>query len=267
MKRKTVAAGMLVALALASSAAAQVTAVIKGPDKSQPGDLVILDAGASNAAKLHWILVNSDKTFLPVDGGKRLVFASGTEKEYRFVLVAAGAGEDGELDVEIAEHVLTIGKPAPGPQPGPAPGPQPGPAPGPGPQPGPAPGPDLPDGEFQLAKWGYETVTAKVVGTAKAKAGMIADCFESNANLIDPPDPNLTGHSTIGELVSATLACNRAVAGDDRAAWVPFFEALDTKLTELAEGGKLTTLAQHKTAWNEIAAGIRAAEKQLPSFR
>ena len=98
-------------------------AVIDGPKTADLGDLVVLDAGRSTAATaFHWILVSHKKTILPVDGGKRCVFASGQPAEYRFVLVVAGADANGKLAVAVAEHAVTIGKPSPPP---PIPPPQP----------------------------------------------------------------------------------------------------------------------------------------------
>ena len=87
------------------------TAVIEGPTEAPPGDLVILDASKSDAVSFAWALVPKGKSFLPVDGGKRVVFASGSAGTYTFVLATATA--DGQ--VALALHVLTVGKPLPPP--------------------------------------------------------------------------------------------------------------------------------------------------------
>jgi len=89
-----------------------VTAVINGPSEAEPGDLIILDASrSSNATTFKWLLVNSKKTFLPVDQNERCVFSSGTPQEYIFVLIAAGGDNNGKLDVAVAEHRVVVGSP------------------------------------------------------------------------------------------------------------------------------------------------------------
>jgi hypothetical protein len=59
----------------------------RGRRRRRPGDLVILDASGSDATTFTWVLANSDKTFLPVDGGKRCVFSPGRAGVFVFVLV------------------------------------------------------------------------------------------------------------------------------------------------------------------------------------
>lgn len=119
----------------------------------------------------------------------------------------------------------------------------------------------LPDGQFKLAQWAYDNAAAKVPGSARGVARAIADCFEANAANINPADPNLTGFSTVEELLEATIDCNRDAAGSKKDDWLPWFEALDEQLSTMAEGGKLNTLSDHKTAWQEIAAGLTAFAK------
>lgn len=116
---------------------------IYGPAKSDPGDLVILDASDSkifDAAPQSyiWKLTNSTKTFMPMEGGSKVVFSSGTPGEYRFLLIGVSArmhDPDGEAGPEPPklqtvvldkEVTVTVGN-------------QPDPSPGPGPQPGPGP--------------------------------------------------------------------------------------------------------------------------------
>lgn len=111
-----------------------VKARVEGPANANPGDLVVLDAsGSVGATRYAWLLAGSDKTFLPVDGGRRVVFASGTQGAYTFVLSVAGLDDEGKADLAMVRHVLTIGKPSPGPNPPPGPDPEPEPQPPPGP--------------------------------------------------------------------------------------------------------------------------------------
>lgn len=125
MKRLTVS--LVAWLAFASTAVAQVTAVVTGPKDSLPGDLVVLDASGSTASAFRWVLLGSKKTYLTFDGGKRLVFASGQPGEYTFILVTAGQGQGGALEVATAEHVVAIGGPVVVPAPKPVPTPEPKP--------------------------------------------------------------------------------------------------------------------------------------------
>lgn len=108
---------------------------INGPATAAPGDLVILQAVADGAKHYAWTLANSDKTFLPTDGGTKAVFASGKAGKYIFVLSASDA--DG---LAQTKHVLTIGEPQPEPWPNPPPPPEPEPLP-------PAP---IPDAGFRV---------------------------------------------------------------------------------------------------------------------
>lgn len=103
----------------------QPDAKIVGPEKAKPGDLIILDASASKGTGHVWRLIASDKTFLPVDGGTKCVFASGDAGVYTFVLAVADGGK-----CSLAVHAVTVGTPAP---------PKPPDPPGPGPTPDPSP--------------------------------------------------------------------------------------------------------------------------------
>ena len=81
---------------------------IDGPATAAPGDLVILSAVSEGAKHYAWTLANSDKTFLPTDGGTKAVFASGKAGKYIFVLSASDA-----VGLAQTKHTLTIGEPEP----------------------------------------------------------------------------------------------------------------------------------------------------------
>lgn len=100
-------------LAMPVLAFAQTTAVITGPKQGEPGDLIVLDASGSNGQAFRWVLVGTKKVFLPIDGGKRIVFAVGQPGEYTFVLVVGGQGQGGALEVASAEWTITVGNPVP----------------------------------------------------------------------------------------------------------------------------------------------------------
>ena len=129
---------VLLAWLLATSVAwsAEPKAVVIEPATSQLGDLVILDASESEGDSFAWILECSTKTFLPVDGGKRCVFASGTPGKYAFTFIAVGVDEDGKAVLDKTRAVVTIEGPVPPPVP-------PGPTP-PGPEPPNPPSPPIP---------------------------------------------------------------------------------------------------------------------------
>lgn len=105
-------------------------AIITGPKEANVGDLVILDASQSTGLSYAWALLASDKTYLPVDGGVRVVFASGTPGEYIFALVAAGQNNNGGAAADVATWTVKVLGTSPSPVPSPAPQPVP-PAPGP----------------------------------------------------------------------------------------------------------------------------------------
>ncbi len=105
--------------AFSNKASAQARAVIVAPSSAAPGDLIILDATHSTATAFAWKLIGSDKTYLSVENGKKVVFSSGKPGRYTFALIVAAADAasgDRSLSVDIATHDILIGKP-PAPQP------------------------------------------------------------------------------------------------------------------------------------------------------
>jgi hypothetical protein len=111
MQRLILFAAVLLSAAL--PAHAQVKAVVTGPKQASLGDLVVLDGSQSQAQKFKWAAVGHSKSFLPVDGGIRLVFASGAPGEYIFALVAAGTNVNGGAEADVALWTVTVGTPAP----------------------------------------------------------------------------------------------------------------------------------------------------------
>ncbi len=237
-------------IALGSLLVTPPVAVIVGPDRGNPGDLIVLDATQSrDAVGFAWVLADGDKTFLEVDNGRKVVFATGTAGRYTFVLVAANAQADGKPLVAVARHVLTVGDPQPNPNP---PGPNP---PGPNP-PGPQPEP-LPPGKYGLAAFsrdaaaGVQLAAAERVRTAAALAGS----FDSIASTIAAG-----AIKTPADAIAATQANNITVLGSTRDAWRPWAEALRVRLNSLSEAGQLTGMDDYITAWREISTGLRAVK-------
>jgi hypothetical protein len=86
----------------------QPKSVITGPKEAPTGELVILDASQSQGLGYLWILVDSEKSFLPVDNGLKCVFSTGTPGQYIFVLVVSGTNSNGGPAVATAKHVLKV---------------------------------------------------------------------------------------------------------------------------------------------------------------
>jgi hypothetical protein len=117
-------------MAMSATAFAELPkAVITGPREAPPGELVILDASQSSGLGYLWLLVNSDKSFLPVDNGLKCVFSTGTPGSYVFILAVSGTNANGGPAVTLATHALKITGPTPTPEPTPNPTP-PVPTPG-----------------------------------------------------------------------------------------------------------------------------------------
>jgi hypothetical protein len=91
-------------------------AVIAAPEHAAPGDLVVLSAEGSTASAFAWFPVEGAERFLPVDGGRRAVFASGQEGDFHFLLIAT-AMVDGKPAIDLASVTVTVGEPDPGPWP------------------------------------------------------------------------------------------------------------------------------------------------------
>jgi hypothetical protein len=236
-------------------AAAQVTAVISGPKTADVGDLVILDGSGSSGTAFRWVLVGSKKTFLQIEGGKKVVFASGTTGEYVFVLVVGGQVQGGGMEVATQEYRLTVGN-LPGPNPPPDPQPPPGPGPGPGPQPPPQPPPGpapVPAGAYGLTKIAYDA-TMQIPAAKRAIVGeAMADNFESTAAAIAAG-----GTRSVNDANKSLGEKNRATTGADRQLWIPVITAFADKMTAL----KLSTLAEHQEAYAAFGDGLRIAARQ-----
>ena len=58
------------------------------------------------------------------------------------------------------------------------------------------------------------------------------------------------------EIIDHTVTVNRAIAGEDRGKWLPFFSELRTTLNAFKDAGLLATLDDHKKYWREIADGL-----------
>lgn len=235
---------LLFALCAGLACAGEPTAIIRGPASALPGDLVVLDAAGSSASGFAWVLADSDKSFLPVEDGRRLVFATSAAGRYTFVLVAADATSNGQPRVALAKHLLTIGQ-APGPDP-PAPGPSPGPDP-------------LPPGRFGLATQARDWVAAVNLPVADRlrTAQQVAGAFETVATAI------VAGTiATIPDALEKLVAANQAALGSAeygawKTGWNPRFQQT---MQGLDQAGSLPGVKDVADAFREIAIGLRAAK-------
>jgi hypothetical protein len=123
---------ILLLLLLYQPAAGQTPrAVITGPKESRPGSLVVLDATESQGLGRVWLLAISPEptSFLPVESGLKVIFASPTPGDYTFVLVVSGTNANGGPMADMATHTVTLLAPRPPPVPPVPPTPPPGPDP------------------------------------------------------------------------------------------------------------------------------------------
>ena len=236
------AALAIVAVALMTTPRAeaqQVQAVIVGPKESAAGDLIILDASQSSGAVAYrWLLVNSGKTFLPIDDGLRCVFASGAAGKYIFVLVVAGTDNNQRLVVSMAEHVVAIGV-VPDPDP-------------PGPIPPLPPDPTVPDGAYGLTKFVYSQ-RAKMPQDDLGRLALFATNYdEVAAKLIDPAG----GYLSIAVAKLDIKTKNQVDVDGNREKWLPFFEALEGEMQRLNAAGAFAP-EQLSQAYAATAAGLK----------
>lgn len=215
-------------------------AVIDAPAQATVGDLVVLSAEGSHASDFAWRLANSEKTFLPVDGGRRCVFSSGSPGKFVFVLAVACGDQ-----VAVALHTIDVVTPEP-------PNPDPSPVP-------PTPDPDLPPGKFNLAKlardWALTTVSLDP-SQRKETARSLAASFSSLAAAIAAgtvTDP--------AQILAQTLASNQQALGDRRQAWKEWGEKLAKELEALHGDGSLRSAESYAIAWREIALGLEGVNR------
>jgi hypothetical protein len=240
---------LFVLLVLSSVCLGQATAVIEGPKEAGPGDLVILDASKSVCDQRTWILANSDKAFLAVDGGQRCVFASGQPGDYVFILSTARCeltknsnGEySGVASIATVKHVLTIKGMPPGPVP-PVPVPPP-------PGPVPVPVPPVPVPLTGVAKRSYD-----VIKTIQVKDGEVA-AVAANLRKVAAQAASLSW--SLDKMIAEVAASGRASvfsAEDARTRWAAFNSFFATELKAVATPMAGTELL------NGIAEGLEAVQ-------
>lgn len=213
------------AVAFAVSSAFSAEAIITGPNVAQPGDLVILDASESkDATAYQWRLTNSEKSFLPIEEGKKIVFASGKAGIYRFVLAAAGVDEETvEADVSLAIHEVVIGTPEPTP---------------------PIPPNDKPGLAAKVADWLTKVDAAKA---ANLKAVLLAN-FETVAKA------DTLKHAD--QVFSGILQASNEAGAFDASALKPFGDSMLLEINRLMGNGTIKTPADYAKTIQEIGGAM-----------
>ena len=211
---------------------------VDAPAEVPPGKLVKLDASATSATVFRWVLAGGAIDLYDVsESGKVCYFATATPGRYVFVVAAArnaeAAGEPPVIGLGEVVVVVTGQAPTPGPSP---------------------PPPSLPDGKYKLAQVAYG-LAAKLPATDRPLIQGVATNYAAVASmaaagvLADPP-----------AMLLATKERNAATVGANRERLLaPLFQPLANRLAELSKSGDLKTLADHVTAWQEIATGLSLA--------
>lgn len=226
---------------------------IDAPASHPAGELLVLDVGDTTATRLAWSLIcdNPQARYRLANDGRTLFFATPVPGRYVFVVAASTSTQ-----LLLDEVVVTVEPPPPPPAPptppappGPSvpPGP-PVPPPNPPPSPPPAPGRlGLTLGAFQLAK--------PLAGQYGPLLRELAGNYSSVAN-----QGAAIATTTIESLRADVTAKNRASAGTNRDGLLqPLFVPLGAAVADLERSGALRSKADLIDAFNEIAAGLRAA--------
>jgi hypothetical protein len=221
-------------------------AVIVGPSVGQPGDLIVLDAGASTGTHFAWTVTPElpapRLTILPLEGGRKCLVTS-VPGTYQVLFIAANS--DG---IATGKWQVTIGGDVPpGPQPTP---PTPTPVP---PVPVPVPPAPIPPGRFgiaqQVADWGKDVTSPNKL----TEAATLATSCETLAARIAAG--TLNGASNI---LAAFLAANQTALGPGIANWSAFGNKYSAALSAVYKAGKLNTSDDWATWLRETAVGLRA---------
>lgn len=99
---------VLVLALLPSSLLAEAKAVIKGPESTDTGSLVVLTTEGSVGDNFKWIIPQQLQV-ITCDADQQLGFSSGKPGVFTFYLIAA----DKDAAIDYATHTVTVGKPTP----------------------------------------------------------------------------------------------------------------------------------------------------------
>lgn len=116
------------------------------------------------------------------------------------------------------------------------------------------PVPPTPDPLTGLAKLAHDWA-ATLPDAAKMKAPALAASFEGIASQMAAGTLKFAD-----EIIKSTAEANRAALGDKRENWVVWAQKLQAHLNAESAAGRLKTVDEHRTAWLEIAKGLRAVK-------
>lgn len=214
---------------------------VVGPSGGVPGDIILLTAqvDGSPAVASHrfaWSVIppvtaSGKPTSLKISDDKIIV--ASIPGRYSIVC-AAGNADEVLQSLWVVEIEGT---------------PQPGPGPTPGPEPGPGPSPDL----TPLGKLAYEWTRA--VNRSAEEKRAFAAAYRQTASTIDSSvaaGVTMTPEQCVKLLAEEVGAIATPAFRDAWGEWSAKYKAEMQRL-------RLTTAAQHATAWREIAAGLEAA--------
>jgi hypothetical protein len=162
-----------------------------------------------------------------IEGGKAVLW-QGLAGEYAVIYLPPGEAQPIPLVVQLG---------AAGPVP-------------PGPIPPPNPPPLSP-----VAKTVHDWATTLVPPTSLLKCQAVAQSFAAISSRMAAGTL-----STPAEILAATRDSNVAAVGDQRDAWLPFFEELRKFLNAESEAGKLADVKAHQALWDQIALGLGAVK-------
>ncbi|HEV2174577.1 MAG TPA: hypothetical protein VGR71_13465, partial [Nitrospira sp.] len=212
------------------------------------GDLVVLDASASNADAFVWMLAGgSTKQFAVSKDGTMIYFAAKNPGQYIFHAALAKNMASGKppaltmVEKVVVVHAVT---------------PPPGPTPTPGPSPAPSPTP-LPAGKFDLANFTRTTVFSNVPSEKRGACVAFAGNYSSVAAQIQSGSIK-----TLADAIAKLKTLNQGSSGADKDFWATnVFAPLSTKLNAMTSAGTLKTsaLADWQEAFVEIGAGFAAS--------
>ena len=128
----------------------------------------------------------------------------------------------------------------------------------PGPDPGPDPDPD-PDPEPDLTNFSKRVLALANAVNNKTEAKQIAENYASIISSISAGAYKaLDFEAARAKIVGDVYQLNHKVS-EGNIAWNDFFKALGDEVTELDKQGKLNTVEQIKTMFQEIQAGLEAS--------
>jgi hypothetical protein len=113
--------------------------------------------------------------------------------------------------------------------------------------------PVLPDGNFRLAAKAKAWVDSVNSANRTSEAQNLGAAFDSMVAAI-----NAGTVATVDDLMKLSRDTNRQLLGTSATAWQPWFSNLKQELDTLYDAKLLTDLNSYKTAFSEIAIGLRS---------